>query len=515
MKVEAFVIEQASKAEVVLPSQRTAERRPGYRAGSRAWSAWAVGSTLALVGCTASTPQAPGTPRTPRAPPPDPVVWTYAVEATGPAGSVLRIDADFAPTEARALEVDPDGAPFVRDPQYAVADGWSPLSGDGGTWVAPCRAGCRIRYGFALGDAAQRLNDAESALAAGDSIVAPPSTWLLRPTEPAGRNRFRFRVTTTGTTRFVTGIRAVAGSADAFEAATADMANATFAVFGSLRLDTIPVGAARIDVALARRGLPLTPPELLAWVARGASTLAAYYGALPVPRVLVIIVPGSGPSTRGETISEGGPAVLIRPADGLTAEVARDDWVITHELIHATLPSLGHAHAWLDEGIATYVEPIVRARAGLVTAERYWRELAQGLPQGLPEAGDRGLDRTRTWGRTYWGGALFCFVADVRIREATRGVRSFDDVLRGLIATRDDGAATVDVARFLEAADRATGTTVVSELYRTLALAPGSVDLAALWSDLGVRVVRTAITFDDQAPQASIRRAITASPTSR
>jgi predicted metalloprotease with PDZ domain len=179
------------------------------------------------------------------------------------------------------------------------------------------------------------------------------------------------------------------------------------------------------------------------------------------------------------------------------------------------LPSLGHAHAWLDEEIATYVEPIVRARAGLVTAERYWRELAQGLPQGLPEAGDQGLDRTRTWGRTYWGGALFCFVADVRIREATHGDRSFDDVLRGLIATRDDGAATVDIARFLEAADRETGTNVVSEMYRALALAPGSVDLAALWSDLGVRVVGTAIRFDDQAPRASIRRAITTPPISR
>ncbi len=474
-----------------------------------------LASALALAGCAGSMPETPGGARALHAPPSGPpLVWTYAVEAVGPAANVLRIAADFAPTEAQALEVDPDGAPFVRDPQYAVDGGWKPLPSDGTTWVAPCRGGCRIRYGFALDEAAHRLNDAESALAAGDSIVAPPSTWLLRPTEPVGRNRFRFRVTTKGTTHFATGIRAVGGSADTFEAATADMANASFAVFGSFRLDTIPVGAARIDVALAPRGLPLTPPELTAWVARGASSLAAYYGALPVPRVLVIIVPGLGQSTRGETITEGGPAVVIRPADGLTAEAARDDWVVTHELIHATLPSLGHAHAWLDEGIATYVEPIVRARAGLVTAERYWRELAQGLPQGLPEAGDRGLDRTRTWGRTYWGGALFCFVADVRIREATRGDRSFDDVLRGLIGARDDAAATVDIARFLEAADRATGTTVVSELYRALALAPGSVDLAALWSDLGVRVASTAITFDDHAPRASIRRAITTPPTS-
>lgn len=55
-------------------------------------------------------------------------------------------------------------------------------------------------------------------------------------------------------------------------------------------------------------------------------------------------------------------------------------------------------------------------------------------PFGRPEAGDRGLDRTPTWGRTYWGGAFFCFVADVQIREATHGAKSLDDALRAIVA---------------------------------------------------------------------------------
>ena len=199
----------------------------------------------------------------------------------------------------------------------------------------------------------------------------------------------------------------------------------------------------------------------------------------------------------------------MRAAPGLTPAALRDDWVVTHELLHVSLPSLGPEHAWLSEGIATYVEPVVRARTGLVTHEVYWRELVEGLPQGLPEAGDRGLERTNTWGRTYWGGALFCFVADIAIREQTRNTRSFDDALRGIVAAGADVEAHWTVERFIEVGDRATGTAALAELYRSMALAPGTIDLASLWQRLGVHVESGKVTFDDRAPLAPIRRAMT------
>jgi hypothetical protein len=467
-----------------------------------------------VAGPTVAGPNVAGPTVTPvAAPSAGRVVWTYAVETSGPLTPLLTIDAQFAPTDAEALEVDDEGGPFVRDAEVAVANRWEPLPGDGHKWAAPCHDGCRIRYRFALREAAEHLMDLETALATGDVIVGSPSTWLLRPTQAVGRDRFRFRVTATSGARFATGITTAADAADTFEASTADMAGAAFAVFGPVQMVAIPVGAVRIDLALAPRGLSLTGPEVETWVRRAATSLSAYYGKLPASRTLVIVVPGTGGSTRGETISAGGAAIVIRTAVGLTADTVRHDWVVTHELIHATLPSFGHAHAWLDEGIATYVEPIVRCRAGLMTVQRYWRELAEGLPQGLPGAGDEGLEQTNTWGRTYWGGALFCFVADIRIRQATHGARSVDDVIRGWMATRDAGATTAEIATFLEAADRSTGTTVVSDLYRELALAPGEVNLARLWAELGVRLTPAGLTFDEAAPLASIRRAITA-PTS-
>ena len=272
-----------------------------------------------------------------------------------------------------------------------------------------------------------------------------------------------------------------------------------------------------MQVVIAPHDLALSGAEVVAWVRAAVDGIAAYYGRFYPPHTLVVLQAGEpGSPTRGETLGDGGPAVLVRVGSGVTAAKTREDWVVTHELIHVTLPSLGRDHSWLSEGLATYVEPIVRARAGLVTPEAYWHDLIEGVPQGLPEAGDEGLDRTHTWGRTYWGGALFCLVADVRIREQTSNSRSLDDALRGIAATGADVEAHWTIDQFLDVGDRATGTSVLRELYRAMALAPGSVDLPALWQRLGVRVVeRGRAAFDDSAPLTAIRRSITAGPVPR
>jgi hypothetical protein len=199
----------------------------------------------------------------------------------------------------------------------------------------------------------------------------------------------------------------------------------------------------------------------------------------------------------------------------LGAEVTKadldEDWTMTHELVHMALSSLPDESHWLEEGIATYVEPIARAQAGELPVEKVWEGAVQGMPHGEPGRGDRGLDQTHTWGRTYWGGALFCLVADVKIREATQNRRGLQDALRAIVAS----GATIDtglpVEQVLEAGDRATGTTVLVDLYNSWKNRPVSVDLNQLWVQLGVRTGSHGIQLDSSAPLASIRTAITTS----
>ena len=436
-------------------------------------------------------------------------MWRYEVRPVGDRFDELAIEGDFPPGSTN-FGVDGDVAAYVRDVAYADGPAWKPLAPDGDGFSPPCGpGGCRLRYRFELHRAALAVDDVETALASGDVTVAPPGTWLLRPDPPAAPARFRFHVTTAPGAAFVAGTRpAPDGAPDTYEADVRALEASSFAVFGPFHRATLRGGGALVEVAIAPRGVALADRDIERWVQTAVDAIAAYFGKFPAPRALVVFTEGGSGGTRGETLGDGGPGVLIRVGGRVTAATIGDDWVVTHELLHVSMPALSRGHAWLDEGIASYVEPIVRVRAGLITPEKLWGDLVDGMPQGLPEPGDEGLERTHTWGRTYWGGALFCLMADVTLRERTANARSLDDVLRGIAATGAHVETHWPIERWIDEARRATGTDVVGELYRDMALAPGTVDLPGLWARLGVRTERRPVTFDDGAPFASIRRAI-------
>lgn len=420
----------------------------------------------------------------------DPVPWRYEVRIEGPE---LRVEARFAPGLAGALHVDRDAEPFVRNVEATVEGGWRV-----------------VRYRFALREAAEQLRDVETAIGSGDVLVAPPSTWLLHPDEATPGN-FRFHVSTEPSAGgFVAGTHpSPDGVADTYEASTDDLDTASFAAFGPFHARSVTNGSARVLVSIAPHNLALGDADVASWVQTAVDAIAGYlHRTFPVPRTLVVVMRGKGGPTRGETLGDGGPAVLVRAGDQITPATTRDDWVMTHELIHVVMPSLSHEHVWLSEGIPSYVEPLARVRLGTLPREKMWRDLVEGLPQGLPETGDGGLEKTHTWGRTYWGGSLFCLVADVRIREQTGNARSFDDAIRAVVATGADVEARWDIGRFLDVGDAATGTRVLHDTYHDLALAPGTVNLPAFWRRLGVALEKDRVVLDETAPLAAVRRGI-------
>ncbi len=248
------------------------------------------------------------------------------------------------------------------------------------------------------------------------------------------------------------------------------------------------------------------------WVRRNADAVGAYFGGLPVRRVEVTIRPVAGDDRiHGTTFGHGPARIEMRLGSEVVEADLADDWVLPHELCHLALPSVPEESHWLEEGMATYVEPVARVRAGAIPEERFWRELVRGLPQGQPRRGDRGLDRTPTWARTYWGGALFCFVADVEIRRRTDNRHGLEDALRGVIAAGGHIERRWRLADVLAAADGAVGVPVLAELHARMGREPVEVDLEDYWRRLGVvRGRRGRVAFDDAAPWAAIRRAITA-----
>jgi hypothetical protein len=276
-------------------------------------------------------------------------------------------------------------------------------------------------------------------------------------------------------------------------------------------ISTLQIGGSHIDVSLEGGELAVSHDELLAWVRNAAESVATYYQRYPVPRVALHVISSDGQGVRGGRTfgAEDGGTIRIHVGKSITAAQLQKDWMLTHEMVHLAFPSVPENHHWIEEGIATYVEPIARVRAKKMDAQQMWFEVVRDIHQGLPQPGDAGLDHTHTWGRTYWGGALFCLLADVEIRKQTNNQKGLDDALRGIMLASGDIRHDWPLESALAAGDKATGTTVLQSLYEKMKSDPHPVDLPALWQQLGIVLDGQTVRFVDTAPLAATREAIT------
>jgi len=229
---------------------------------------------------------------------------------------------------------------------------------------------------------------------------------------------------------------------------------------------------------------------LRTWIDRSARIVADYYGMFPAPLVVIRlqVMDGSGVGG-GRTTNDSGLMIQMRVGREATSE-------------------------WLAEGLATYVEGVARAQFGNRDIADVWAEDRHSMPMGLPHAGEGGMDQRIGWGRTYWGGALYCLQVDVAIREQTANRVGLQTALRAILKQTGGYEFDRDIADVLRIGDAATGTHVMYGLYQQVRATPQTPDLDVLWTRLGVPNDPKTQAFDDHAPLAAIRVAITARPAS-
>jgi hypothetical protein len=246
------------------------------------------------------------------------------------------------------------------------------------------------------------------------------------------------------------------------------------------------------------------------WVRRSADIVAQYYGRFPATlvRIDLGIMNGDGIGG-GHTLNDGGLSIHVDVGRGATPQRLVDDWVLVHEMVHLALPEMGRRHDWLAEGLAVYVEGVARAQAGNRAIADVWAEDRRSMPLGLPRVGEGGMDQTPTWARKYWGGALYCLEADVQIRQRTANRLGLQAALRAILEATGGYAAEKDITDVLRIGDAATGTRVLEGLYDQEKATPIIPPLESLWRDLGVPQNPLTEPFDDHAPLAAIRIAIT------
>ena len=269
----------------------------------------------------------------------------------------------------------------------------------------------------------------------------------------------------------------------------------------------LTIDNAELDITIRDRVLLSKKDILLEWAAYSAQAVHHYYGRFPVDRVRVNMEVTDGNRVRfGQAFGGSSPSLRLVVGEDITPDVLRRDWIMVHEMVHLAMADVPRFNRWLLEGLATYVESIARAQLGQLSEDFVWNGFVGRMHQGLPENGDRGLDHTPTWGRTYWGGAMFCMLADVEIRKLSDNRKSLRDALRGIL---DDGfsmKASASALQVFESGDRATGFPVLVNLYQKMRAEPKPESLASFWTSLGLSLDKGDVIYNDKASLAYIRQ---------
>ena len=125
------------------------------------------------------------------------------------------------------------------------------------------------------------------------------------------------------------------------------------------------IGNARIDMVIEPTSPYPPAKDIFRWVKSASESVTNYYGRFPVPRVLIRITPFEGRGVAdGMTFGDRGWRITLRVGSDTSPAEFASDWMLTHEMVHLAFPSVDEKHHWIEEGIATYVEPVVRQNSG-------------------------------------------------------------------------------------------------------------------------------------------------------
>ena len=201
-------------------------------------------------------------------------------------------------------------------------------------------------------------------------------------------------------------------------------------VFGRLhRITIVGTGTPQPMVRAAIVPTLDDPPldALMPWLAGIQRDVERQLGAFPRDHVQVLVFPLPGrsdPVPWGQTTRGGGTAIQLFIGADSTPEARRTDWTAHHEFAHLLHPYLGEDGRWLAEGLASYYQNVMRARAGSLSAAEAWSRLAAGFARGraatpADSAPLQQVAATRTRGstmRVYWAGAAFWLESDLALR---------------------------------------------------------------------------------------------------
>jgi hypothetical protein len=428
---------------------------------------------------------------------------------------------------ARAMQVDlclATAAPRARfasdGHSLRQLDGFERSSGadlarEGRTWIArDWKAGECLRYRADLG----RIADAQPRRgidARGGAVLTDPASWLLE---------------VDGASAGVVRLHLPAGVAISapWQPLPADGEVPRYRVsrtpdnwmgrvaLGRFVQQSIRMPGGTLHVAILGETDATQRERLLGWLGRVSLAATSAHGRLPLADVQVLVASVGrqreavvfGQSLRGQG---NGLTLFVDPSQ--SREAFARDWVAVHEMSHLFHPHLGDAGAWLAEGLATWYQNALRARAGLLTPEEAWRELDAGFARGqagtparsvltLEQASTR-MGENHDYMRVYWSGAAYWLAAELELRR--RGLPGVDPLLQRFDACCLPAAQPWQPRDFVARLDQLGGGGVLGRLFEAWHARRDFPAIEPLYRELGLRRGGNGLHFADDAPQAALR----------
>jgi hypothetical protein len=471
---------------------------------------WSSLLVMLLSACVARTPVRP-----PSAAVHSPVLRGLRYTVNVPA-DLARLDVqlcfDGAPPP-RLVYGTHSAAPFLRDVRsdagaLPLHDGYIELPG-------LAADGC-IAYAI---DVAGAL-DADALMLAyrGDDALLFGSELLLwRPIHrpPALRAELRFELP-----RGMQVSTPWVGDAARFQLDESAFAFTGHLLLGQFEQRTVPAPGTQLKAAIMHGFPDATRALLVPWLARAAVMASSPTGRFPSPNAQLIIVPTSpspSPIHFGHTGRSGGASIVFLLPTDIDAAALEQDWIAVHEFSHLWHPFVRREDAWLSEGLATYLQEVLRARAGALPAPRVWQHLYEGALRGRDTDQtlayeSRIMRHAHNYERVYWAGAAIALMLDVALRQGSDNQQTLERVLAKL---HDSDAHALPHAysanELLTALDREANKPLCRTLAEQKLTAPRLPDLGAIYAKLGILVdPNGSVHLTADAPLAWIRDAITA-----
>jgi hypothetical protein len=280
-------------------------------------------------------------------------------------------------------------------------------------------------------------------------------------------------------------------------------------------------GDSAITIDVGDEKNPARAKMLQKWITQAADATRAVSGRFPLKAARVRVIQtdkgwGDSPVPFGQTQRGKNVEVLLYVRRDASADALQNDWTAVHELSHLYHPYLGKKGRWMAEGLASYFQNVLRARAGMLDEESAWKKLDAGFARGEDSEQGTRLDaltlRNGTM-RIYWAGAAFWLEADLALRREHR--TGLDAVLDEYARCCLVGTATVAPDDFATALDQIVGAPLFVPLQERYAASTEFPSLVETYAELGIRRDGNKLVFAGDVDHQGIRKAVMNSATRR